>query len=137
MLEKPTLVAEKLSSRHKVVLLVDDDVDFGDCIVQFIKEETPYHVVYAPDAFKALRVVSHLKCDLFLLDYQLPGIDGIDLYDLLHSTPGHEDVPAIYISASSRLPQRELEKRNLIYMHKPIELEELLCVLQSLIGMKQ
>jgi CheY-like chemotaxis protein len=134
VLEHSTPTLEKSSNQHKTILVVDDDTDFRACLVQILQETTPYHVAYASDAFEALRVSSQIKCDLFLLDYQLPGIDGLDLYDLLRSTPGHEAVPAICVSASSRLPKHELARRNLICLHKPLELDELLETIQRLIG---
>ncbi|HLZ57511.1 MAG TPA: response regulator [Ktedonosporobacter sp.] len=134
MLEQSAFTLEKHSTRHKTILVVDDDSDFRTCLVQILQEETPYHVVFASDAFEALRLIGQLHCDLFLLDYQLPGIDGLDLYDLLRSTPGHEAVAAICISASSRLSKHELAKRNLICLHKPLELDDLLKEIQRLIG---
>jgi len=127
------LASEATFTPLKMVLVVEDDVDFGTNLVQVIREETVYHAMHVTDAFEALRVIGHLKCDLFLLDYQLPGIDGIDLYDLLCSTPGYEEVSAIIISASARVPQREMEKRNLVRLNKPFELDVLLHTMQELL----
>src|SRR5579864_5635357 len=68
------LTSESTLTPLKMVLVVEDDVDFGTNLVQVIREETVYHAMHVTDAFEALRVIGHLKCDLFLLDYQLPGI---------------------------------------------------------------
>ncbi|QBD76706.1 response regulator [Ktedonosporobacter rubrisoli] len=125
--------AQTTSPAFKLIIVVEDDADFGACLIQMIREETPYRAIHAHDAFEALRMTGHFKFDLFLLDYQLPGIDGLDLYDLLRSTEGHENVPALFITASSRLPQKELEKRKLHSLYKPFELDELTRTLRELL----
>jgi len=42
-------------------------------------------------------------------------------------------VSAIIISASARVPQREMEKRNLVRLNKPFELDVLLHTMQELL----
>ncbi len=69
-------------------------------------------------------VVREIKPDLFLLDYHLPSMDGIELYDHLHATKGLEQIPAILLSAN--LPRKELEKRKMVGVRKPFELDTLL-----------
>ncbi len=58
-------------------------------------------------------------------------MDGIELYDRLHAVQEFRDTPAILISA--RLPKRELEKRSLVGLHKPLDLNELLKAIQELL----
>lgn len=70
--------------------------------------------------------------DLLLLDYHLPGINGIELYDRLHTTKGLEEVPAIMVSA--RLPRQELASRKIVGMNKPLDLDELLEMIEKLIA---
>ncbi|MBO0779270.1 MAG: response regulator [Ktedonobacteraceae bacterium] len=118
----------------KLILIVDDDEDFGTDLVQVIHSETPYHAIYARDAFEALRITRHLQCDLLLLDYLLPGIDGIDLYDLLHSQPSMASTPTILMSASTRLPQRAIEQRTIPRLNKPFELDDLFDALRQFLG---
>ena len=81
--------------------------------------------------FEALKVTHEVKPNLFVLDYHIPGMDGIELYDQLHAVKAFQDTPAIIISA--RLPKRELEKRSLVGLHKPLELNELLKAIQELL----
>lgn len=127
---------ENKSAPLKLILVVDDDEDFGTNLVQIIQTETPYHAIYAHDAFESLRITRNLRCDLLLLDYLLPGIDGIDLYDLLHSLPSLADVPTILMSASTRLPQHAIEERNLPRLSKPFDLEEFFAILTHFLAEK-
>ncbi len=115
----------------KTVLVVEDDTGIGSFLVQTVVQETPYQALLVTDGFAALRVINDIKPDLFILDYLLPRMNGIELYDQLRMIQGLEDIPAIMISA--RLPKHEIEKRSLIGMSKPFELGELLDTIEHLI----
>ena len=117
---------------HKVILVVEDDHDIGEVLVEAITQESPYRAMLAADGSEALRLVEGIKPHLFVLDYHLPGINGIELYDKLHAIEGLVTVPALMMSA--RLPQREIEKRKIIGMNKPIDLDELLQTLDRLLA---
>jgi len=84
------------------------------------------------DGLQAIKAVSNIKPSLLILDYQLPHMNGIEIYDHLHATKGLEDVPAIMISA--RLPRKEIAKRNIVAMSKPLELDDFLQAIEKLLG---
>src|SRR5690348_16302366 len=111
----------------KTILLVEDDIDIGTLMVEAISEETPYKGMLVNNGFQALKIVHGLKPNLFLLDYGLPRMNGIELYDTLHTTEGLAHVPALIVSA--QLPIRELGKRHLVGIKKPFELSELLATI--------
>lgn len=115
----------------KTILIVEDDDHIGEFLERVISEETPYKPLVVTDGFEALKVTHDLKPNLFLLDYLLPRMDGIELYDQLHAMKGFQDIPAIIISAN--VPRYELEKRSLVGLRKPLELSELLKQIQSLL----
>ncbi len=110
--------------RLKTILLVEDDINIGEVLVQAITQETSYLAVLAADGFEALKLVENIMPNLFILDYQLPRMNGIELYDKLHAIDKLADVPTIMMSA--RLPQQELTKRNITAMNKPIDLDDFL-----------
>src|SRR6266487_2682382 len=116
----------------KTVLVVEDDTGIGNFLVQAILQETPYHAMLVADGFQALKAVANIKPSLFILDYQLPRMNGIELYDQLHATKGLEHIPAVVISA--RLPRQEIEKRKIIAMSKPLELDDFLNAIENLLG---
>src|SRR5438067_12949478 len=115
----------------KTVLVVEDDTGIGNFLVQAITQETSHHALLAADGFQALKAVASIKPSLFILDYQLPRMNGIELYDKLHTTKGLEEIPAIVISA--RLPKREIEKRKIMAMSKPLELDDFLNTIEKLL----
>jgi CheY-like chemotaxis protein len=131
MLEQRTLSSGEASTQPKRILIVEDDIEFGSTLMQMIKEETPYQAILATSGIEALSIITHLRCDLFLLDYLLPGMNGLELYDRLHAMKGNEETPAFFLSASTRIPQQEMEKRNLKFFTKLIELDNLLNTIQE------
>src|SRR6266566_9982448 len=116
----------------KTVLVVEDDIGIGNFLVQAISQETSHHALLVTDAFQALKAVASIKPSLFILDYQLPRMNGIELYDKLHAMQGFESIPAIIVSA--RLPRQEIEKRKIMSMNKPLELDDFLNTIDRLLG---
>ena len=133
MIELHTQSAEEINTALKLVLVVEDDLEFGSFLVQMIHEETPYRVILATSGIEALNIVMHLKCDLFLLDYLLPGMSGLELYDRLHAIEECKDTPAFFLSASTRLPQQELARRNLKFLTKLTDLDELALTIREFV----
>jgi CheY-like chemotaxis protein len=118
-------------AKLKTILVVEDDVDLGEFFVQILKDETPHQALLAGDGFQALKIVRNIIPDLFVLDYQLPSMNGIDLYDTLHATEGLEAVPALFMSAN--MPLAELKKRQVHFIKKPFELDDILQTVETLL----
>src|SRR5437660_1112799 len=92
---------------EKTILIVEDDTYISEVLVLVISQETPYQALFVPDAFQALVTINDIKPDLFLLDYHLPRMNGIELYDRLHATQGLEHIPTIMTSTNALEPEAE------------------------------
>lgn len=128
--ETESFFSEGLTSLH-TVMIVEDDVHIGAFLVEAITEETPYHALLVANGAEALETVKQLKPSLLILDYHLPGIDGLELYDRVHTMPEMSQIPAIMMSA--RLPYQELEQRAIVGIHKPFDLDDFLLKVKSLL----
>jgi CheY-like chemotaxis protein len=117
----------------KVILIVEDDDDIGDFLQQALAQETPYHAVRVEDGFAALKIIHDLKPDLIILDYQLPQMNGIEVYDQLRTMEGGRDIPVIFMTASTGMPWHQLEKRKAIGLGKPLELSTFLEIVEKLL----
>jgi len=118
----------------KTILVVEDDMDIASFLSLALSQETSYHPVVVTDAEQALAMVTHTPGDLFLLDYTLPRMSGIELYDQLHAKKELEAVPAILFTASLAKHQEVIEQRQIIGLGKPIELDELLSTIERLMA---
>lgn len=117
----------------KTILIVDDDGDMASVLAEAISSETPYRALVAASASQVSRLVQSVKPDLLILDYHLPGLNGIELYDWLHTDPLFENIPALLLTASKQMPQREITQRRIIGIGKPIELDEFLAIVHQLL----
>ena len=94
------------------ILIVEDDVNIGKFLAEVIQQETPYQFVLTTDGLEALQIAEKIKPRLLILNYHLPHMNGIELYDRLHAIKELEDVPAIMVSAI--LPEQEVKQRSII-----------------------
>lgn len=108
------------SPQNTTILVVEDDADIGQFLQQLLDEETPYHTIIINHGLKALEQAPRLRPCLLLLDYRLPGINGLELYDRLQAFDETRGVPAIMMSAT--LPVQELEKRGIYQLRKPMDI---------------
>src|SRR5215469_4116031 len=94
--------------------------------------ETPHRVIAVSDGSQALNLVRDIKPQLLILDYWLPTMHGIELYDRLHTTKGLEEIPTILVSAN--LPKYEIKQRPITYMRKPFDMYKLLETIGKLLA---
>jgi CheY-like chemotaxis protein len=108
------------SPRNTTILIVEDDADIGQFLQQLLDEETPYNSIVIDNGLKALEQAPSIHPCLLLLDYRLPGINGLELYDRLQQFNETRGVPAIMMSAT--LPEQELQKRGIYQLRKPMDI---------------
>lgn len=94
--------ASARSTEAQTVLVVDDD----PTIVQLLAltlEPDGFRVVTASDGESALRLAASVRPSLVLLDWQMPGADGIEVTRTLrnHDDPALRDVPIVLITSQS------------------------------------
>jgi DNA-binding response OmpR family regulator len=128
---KNNQLLENAKAAVKTILLVEDDTVIAELLVQMITQETHHLVFSVPDAPEALDLVRNIKPQLMILDYWLPTIHGIELYDQLHNTEGLEQVPTIMLSVNA--PLKEIKQRQIIYMKKPFDMYKLLEAIDKLL----
>ena len=126
--------------QEKTMLIVEDDEDLGALILEALQQESfytgiHYRTLLAIDGMEALGIIEETFPDLFLLDYYLPRINGLDLYDRMHAIETLSQVPTIFMSANP--PLKELRKRNLLSIRKPFNLRELLDTIEQVLTEKK
>ena len=112
------------SPRNTTILIVEDDADIAQFLQQLIEEETPYHTTVIDNGQTALDRAPTVRPCLMLLDYRLPGVNGLELYDRLQQFEETRGVPAIMMSAT--LPVKELEQRGIYQIRKPMDIGSVL-----------
>ncbi len=115
-----------MASLVRTILVVEHDPSQGESFTQHFSFKPHYYAKLVTSAAAALNFVKHIKPNLFLLEYHLPDIDGLALYDLLHETKELASIPAIVFGVP--LPKQALaviKTQQLVLLSTPIDLEEL------------
>lgn len=114
------------------ILVVEDDLLFGESLADLLEDEG-YEVHICVNGEEALEKTYANNFDLYLLDINLPLLDGITLLQELRSA---EDVtPAIFLTSHT---QKEKLKEGFLsggddYITKPVDNDELLLRIEALL----
>lgn len=119
----------------KTVLMVDDDPDFLAGLTPPLQKRG-YRVLTANTPETGLAVAQSEKPDLFILDVQMPGMDGYALCAALKQADETFDTPVIFLSGRSEAGDmlRGYYAGAHDYLTKPVEVEELFRKIAKLIG---
>ncbi len=110
------------------ILIVDDDQDFLE-VARLTLNNAGYEVFTAAGGMKSLDVCRQIgRPDLVLMDFMMPGMDGIHAFKLLEDFVLARRVPVIFCSA---VADRKIITQALMagardYLIKPFSPEDLL-----------
>ncbi|RZO63605.1 MAG: response regulator [Sandaracinaceae bacterium] len=119
------------------ILVVDDDDDFAKLSVraaQLAFFGTAARVARAKTGEEALANASRKPPSLVLLDYQMPGMDGVETLSRLRELPGASRTRVVVISATAGEEERwRFDALGIDgFLKKPIELRELVDVITAI-----
>ena len=127
--------SEELLTQHttplKTILIVEDDPSIGEMFVQTLADENIYKLLLVTSGTQALEIVKETIPDLLLLDYHLPNMTGLELYDQIHMVPHLSRIPAILITAG--VLQHDIQDRHIVGMSKPVDINKLLDIIAELL----
>merc|ERR1711879_484228 len=114
------------------ILLLEDDLTLSETVVGYFEEEG-FEVVAVYDGDEANDVIYENKFDLFLLDVNVPSMNGFDLLKELRKKG--DKTPTIFITSLNSMNSLEegFESGCDDYIRKPFELKELLLRVQTII----
>lgn len=114
------------------ILLLEDDLLFAETLTDLL-EENEYKVAHAPNGQKALDFSYEQKFDIYLLDINVPLINGLTLLKELRESG--DSTPAIFLTSHK---DKEMLKKGFLsggddYITKPFDTDELLLRLHSIL----
>jgi len=113
----------------KIIVIVEDDANVGEVLMQAVSEETIHRAHLVSTGQKAIELMKTVHPALFILDYHLPLMNGLELYDRLHEIEGLEQVPTILTTAG--VMEHDIEGRRLVGISKPIDMNKLLNIIEE------
>ncbi|KFO67373.1 transcriptional regulator [Smithella sp. SCADC] len=118
------------------ILVVDDGQSQREMLRDFLRSEG-HTVMEAEEGEKALKTVRGGHFDLILLDYKMPGMDGLQvLKEVKHINP---EIDVIIITAYGTIETavEALKAGAIDYITKPVELDELIILVNRIAERRQ
>ncbi|MEA1917216.1 MAG: response regulator transcription factor, partial [Campylobacterota bacterium] len=117
-------------------LLVEDDIQLNKTIKRFLELQN-YSVASAYDGNSAIDIIDSCRCDLYIIDINIPNISGLELLEYIRN----KDIktPVIIITASLEIENFEeaYEGGCSEYIKKPFHLKELDIRIKNLLNIKK
>lgn len=118
----------------KTILAVDDEIHILE-LVAYNLEREGYQVIKAETGEEALDLLDNNNIDLVLLDWMLPGIDGIEVLRRIRTNTIFQKLPVILLTAKSDEISKVvgLEVGSDDYLVKPFGIHELLARIKAVL----
>lgn len=113
----------------KKILITDDDEGIQD-IFKIIFERAGYDVEIFAEPLPILRN-DFSSPDLFLLDRQLSGYDGLQICRFLKNQNSTKDIPVIIVSATPGIDKLANEAGADDFIEKPFQMKDLLTLVEK------
>jgi two-component system, sensor histidine kinase and response regulator len=118
-------------------LLIVDDVPDNLFLVRTILEEEGYEIVTSSNGQEALKIIETEPPDLVLLDVMMPVMDGYEVTRRMRAMEDLPFIPILLITAYDRANAvKGLDLGADEFIRKPIEADELLARVRSLLRLK-
>jgi len=122
----PTPNLEAVPPKTRKALVVDDHEDSARGLEMMLKS-LGFETDVATDGIDALRRASVFQPDLFLLDINMPKLDGYDTCAVIRAQPWAEKVRLVAVTGADRdeLRQRSEKAGFDAYLLKPVDFADL------------
>lgn len=121
--------------QSKTVLIVEDQIEFL-AIYKLYLERNGYRVLVAEDGESAVRTAREHHPELILMDFSVPGLDGIGATEILKGDPATSDIPVLLLTAHTygSVGRRAREAGCDGFISKPCEPRRILSEVAQRIG---
>lgn len=123
----------KKGRRKKTILLVDDAAVQLRAMEAILKND--YIIKMATSGKEALEAVKKERPDLILLDYDMPGCDGTETFELIQEEENGNEVPIVFVTGVNKKNRivTALKLKPAGYLVKPVDRKELLEMARKLL----
>jgi DNA-binding response OmpR family regulator len=118
--------------RH--VLLVEDELNIIEAI-RFLLSREGWRVDTHCDGLTAVDTIKRMRPTLVILDYMLPGRNGLDILTELREDADFADLPVLMLTARGQSRDRELAEKAGVsrFMTKPFSNTEVITAVRDLV----
>ena len=131
-LEKEINILENPNEKKRV-MIIDDSPAMLKAIKEHLKTE--YEIATAINGKIGLRYLQNKKVDLILLDYEMPEMDGPEVFKQLLDNPDTANIPVVFLTGindTSKI-QKALSLKPQGYLLKPVDRENLMAKIHEIL----
>ena len=117
------------------LILIVEDNEQNRKLVRDVLQASGYRTLESESAEEGLRLALEQVPDLVIMDYRLPGMDGITAMAALQNDVRTRKIPAVALTASAMPADRDrmMAAGFRAYRRKPIKVQELLSVVREVL----
>ncbi|MCT4638641.1 MAG: response regulator [Bacteroidales bacterium] len=123
------------------ILIIDDHATNLNVIISMIEKSHPDYLIYqALGGNKGLELAKKIVPDIIITDWDMPGMDGLELINKLKAEETTKDIPVIMstgVMLSSTSLEKALAAGAVDYIRKPIDGVELIARIHSALTIAQ
>jgi CheY-like chemotaxis protein len=114
-----------LRRRTRRVLVVDDSEETR-AVETCALSDAGYQVAEAGDGIAALKLAATFAPDVIILDFAMPGMDGLAVARHLAADEATRGIPIIVATACAQYAPPELHSASAAFLTKPFDIDDLL-----------
>ena len=121
------------------IMIIEDEKIAASVLLRVVRQTFDCDVVTHSNGFDALTDCRQTVADLILVDYQMPGMNGVDFIRSLRKDHHYEHVPVVMITAEDARELRlsAIESGATDFLNKPVDLEELKVRVRNLLKLRE
>ena len=121
------------------VLIVDDNPLNLVILSGLVESIHGCHALPFAHPGEALANCHESNPDLYVVDYMMPGMTGIDFVERVRTLPGRDDVPIVMVTAidDRTVRQGALEAGVTDFLNKPVDTQEFLVRVRNMLKLRQ
>ena len=127
--------AVDLVGNDRVVVVADDSISVRKFVGRML-EKAGYRVKLASDGLEASEIVAQFGCHLIITDLEMPRMNGYELMAHLRQDSILRRIPVLVVTsrAGAKHRDRALKEGASGFLTKPVQEEQLMAIVESLIG---
>ena len=119
----------------KAILVVEDDQATRILLRDALSEVEGWVVTVVEDGAKALEALNNVQPHLIVLDVNMPGLDGLEVYRLLRERAGLAEVPVLFVTAAPPASMDGMTGQHR-YLAKPFDVDDLIVAAAEMLGVE-
>lgn len=120
-----------------LVLIIDD----SGLVLRSMKDilQNEYEVKLAISGRLALKLIPDVRPDLILLDYEMPDMNGSEVFDEIRKLPEGKNIPIIFLTSmdDKNIIMELMQKKPSGYLLKPAKQAKLRAAIQKALGIEE